>query len=72
MNMYTLIMMILVFEGNYTYGGPVVVDNFKTKESCEEFVKEYRSKLPARFPRPKLHIDTVNSVDHFVCVKKQP
>lgn len=67
--MYTLIMIVLIWHGNASFGGPVAVDGFKTKESCEAFAKEYESKLPKSFPRKYLS-DTTNSVQHFTCIKK--
>lgn len=66
--MYTLIMIVSIWYGNATYGGPVSVDNFKTEKECLAFADDYIKKLPKEFDRRLTN--TRNSVEHATCIKK--
>lgn len=68
--MYTLIMIVAIWNGNATYGGPVSVDNFKTEKECLAFAEDYAKKLPKSFERSLLMANTRNSVEHVTCNKK--
>lgn len=67
--MWELVMIIVVGFGNATYGGPLIVDGFKTKEACMAHAAKIHAAIPREFDRR--FGDTTNRVEFSDCIKKE-
>ena len=67
--MWELVMIIVVGYGYSTYGGPLVVDGFKTKEACMAHAEKIKAAIPQEFERR--YSNTVNRVEFSDCIKKE-
>ena len=70
--MYTLVMVMLIWGGNASTGGPIVVDGFKTKDACLTHAEKIKSSVPKVIVRSAGVIDT-NKVtwEHVDCIEKK-
>ena len=66
--MYTLIMVLVILNGNSTYGGPIVKDGFKTEAACMAYAAKIKAAIVPSYERP-LSPDTKNRFDQITCIK---
>ena len=67
--MWELFIVFLVLDGNATYGGPIVVDGFKTESSCYAHAEKMKGVLPGGFHRTILR-DAIPRFESVKCIKK--
>ncbi len=67
--MWELVMLVGVMSGNATYGGPIVVEGFKTEAACIAHAEKIKSKLPKSLPRGSMFVDARVAVEHVSCTK---
>lgn len=66
---WQLFMILVVYNANATYGGPVVVDGFKSQEACIAHAEKIKKMTPDTFPRnwsPNAKL----SYEYVGCVRK--
>ncbi len=67
--MWQLYMLIMVWHGNSTFGGPIVVDGFKTETACINHSQKIAQNTPQAIDLYKYSPDAKPKVVHAVCVK---
>lgn len=70
--MYTLVMVMLIWGGNASTGGPIVVDGFKTKDACLTHAEKIKNSVPKVIARRPGLVTTNNNVtwEHVDCIEK--
>lgn len=67
--MWQLFAVLIVWNGNATYGGPVVVEGFKTEKTCYEHAEKMKKSLPEKFSR-NMFPDAIPKFESIKCIKK--
>ena len=65
---YTLIMVLVIWYGDASYGGPIVKDGFKTEAACLAYAAKIKASIAPSYERP-LSPDTKNRFDQITCIK---
>ena len=68
--MWELFAILVIWNGNATYGGPIVVEGFKTEQSCYAHADKMKASLPKKFSRNLLP-DAVPKFESVKCIKKE-
>ncbi len=68
--MWELFAVLVIWNGNATYGGPIVVDGFKTEQACIAHAEKMKKTLPAKYARSLLP-DAVPKFESTNCIKKE-
>ncbi len=69
--MWQLFAILLVGGGQFSYGGPIIVEGFKTEKSCYAHAEKLKQTLPESFKRKAIVPDAVPKFEHIVCIKKE-
>lgn len=68
--MWELFAILVIWNGNATYGGPIVVEGFKTEKACYAHADKMKAILPEKFSRNLLP-DAVPKFESVKCIKKE-
>lgn len=69
--MWQLFAILGVFNGYSTYGGPIIVEGFKTEAACYAHAEKLKRTLPHDFKRNAIIPDAVPRFEHIACVQKE-
>ena len=69
--MWELFIVLTVFNGNATFGGPIVVEGFKTEKACYAHAEKMKKSLPEKFTRGAITPDAIPRFESVKCIKKE-
>ena len=67
--MWQLFIIVAVWNGNATYGGPLIVEGFKTEAACYAHSQKITKSLPEVFHQRI--VDAKPRVSFITCIKKE-
>ncbi len=69
--MWQLLIILEVFNANFTYGGPIVVEGFKTEAACYAHAEKLKRTLPQYLKSNAVIPRAVPRFEHVACVQKE-
>ncbi len=67
--MWQLYMILMVWNGNASYGGPIVISGFKTEDACYAHAEKLKKSTPKELERGTININAKPKFEHIDCVK---